>query len=82
MRRFIVAVCAAVVVTGGLAACGSSTSNGSSSPKAGGSASAVSCTKSGLSSQLHTAGKLTVATDNPVYPPWFVQQHPDERQGL
>jgi polar amino acid transport system substrate-binding protein len=80
MRRFIVAVCAAVVVTGGLAACGSST-NGGSSPKAGGSASAASCTKSGLSSQLNTAGKLTVATDNPVYPPWFVQNTPTNGKG-
>jgi polar amino acid transport system substrate-binding protein len=81
MRRFIVAVCAAVVVTGGLAACGSSTGSGGSSPKAGGSASAASCTKSGLSSQLHTAGKLTVATDNPVYPPWFVQNTPTNGKG-
>lgn len=81
MRRFIVAVCAAVVVTGGLAACGSSTNNGSSSPNAGGSASGVSCTKSGLSSQLHTVGKLTVATDNPVYPPWFVSNTPTNGKG-
>ena len=82
MRRFIGAACAAVVVTGGLAACGSSGGNGNgNTPKAGGSASTVSCTKSSLSSQLHTSGKLTVATDNPVYPPWFVHNTPTNGKG-
>jgi polar amino acid transport system substrate-binding protein len=80
MRRFIVAACAAVVVTGGLAACGSS-AKGNGAPNASGSASAASCTKSKLSSQLHTAGKLTVATDNPVYPPWFIKNTPTNGKG-
>ncbi len=47
MRRFIVAACAAVVVTGGLAACGSSAGNGSGSASPGASGSAASCTKPG-----------------------------------
>lgn len=83
MRRFIVAACAAIVVTGGLAACGSSggSGGGNSTPPSGGSASAASCTKSSLSSQLHTSGKLTVATDNPVYPPWFVHNTPTNGKG-
>jgi polar amino acid transport system substrate-binding protein len=80
MRRFIVAACAAVVVTGGLAACGSSGSGGNATPKATGG-SAASCTKSSLSSQLQTAGKLTVATDNPVYPPWFIHNTPTNGKG-
>ena len=80
MRRFIVAACAAVVVTGGLAACGSSGSGGGATPTASGGSSA-SCTKSSLSSQLKTPGKLTVATDNPVYPPWFVKNNPTNGKG-
>jgi polar amino acid transport system substrate-binding protein len=81
MRRFVVAACAAVVVTGGLAACGSSGNSGGSSPNANGSASAASCTKANLASQLQTAGKLTVATDNPVYPPWFIRNTPTNGKG-
>jgi polar amino acid transport system substrate-binding protein len=81
MRRFLMAACAAVVVTGGLAACGSSGNSGGGSPNANGSASAASCTKANLASQLQTAGKLTVATDNPVYPPWFVHNTPTNGKG-
>jgi polar amino acid transport system substrate-binding protein len=81
MRRFVVAACAAVVVTGGLAACGSSGNSGGGSPNANGSASAASCTKANLASQLQTAGKLTVATDNPVYPPWFIRNTPTNGKG-
>jgi polar amino acid transport system substrate-binding protein len=81
MRRFLVAACAAVVVTGGLAACGSSANSGGGSPNANGSASAASCTKANLASQLQTAGKLTVATDNPVYPPWFIHNTPTNGKG-
>jgi polar amino acid transport system substrate-binding protein len=75
MRRFIVAACAAIAVTGGLAACGSSGGNASAG------ASAASCTKPALSHQLHTSGELTVATDNPVYPPWFVNNKPANGKG-
>jgi len=72
--------CAAVIVTGSLAACGSSAGNGSASgnPSSG---SATSCTRSALSDQLQTAGVLTVATDNPVYPPWFVNNKPANGKG-
>ncbi len=81
MRRFIVAACAAVVVTGGVAACGSSGSGGNATPKASGGGASAGCTKAALSSQLHTAGKLTVATDNPAYPPWFVHNTPSNGKG-
>jgi len=81
MRRFIVAACAAVVVTGGLAACGSSGGNGSAGAGQGGSGPAAPCTGSALSHQLYTPGVLTVATDNPVYPPWFVNNKPANGKG-
>jgi len=80
MRRFIVTACAAVVATGGLAACGSA-GNGSASGNGSGSGSGAGCTKSALSHRLHTAGVLTVATDNPVYPPWFVNNKPANGKG-
>ena len=81
MRKFIVATCAAVVVTGSLAACGSSAGNGSASGNPSGSGSGASCTKSALSDQLQSPGVLTVATDNPVYPPWFVNNKPATGKG-
>ena len=67
------------VVIGGLAACGSSGGNGSSGSTP--SASAANCTKSGIKHLLHTPGTLTVATDNPVYPPWFVKNTPTNGKG-
>src|SRR5947207_6656991 len=41
----------------------------SASAAASPSASPDACTKDNLT--LHTAGKLTVGTDNPAFPPWF-----------
>src|SRR5215469_13260396 len=73
--RSLMAACAAVIVMGGLAACGSSKVGG------GTTGSAASCTKSKLQHMLHTAGQLTVATDNPVYPPWFVKNTPANGKG-
>jgi polar amino acid transport system substrate-binding protein len=78
MRRFMAAAGVAVVI-GGLAACGSSGGNGSSGSTP--SASAANCTKSGIKQLLHTPGTLTVATDNPVYPPWFVKNTPTNGKG-
>ena len=79
MQRFLVAACAAAVLGGSLAACGSTASKGTSTATPG--ASAASCTKSGLSHLLHTQGVLTVATDNPVYTPWFVSNTPANGKG-
>src|SRR5260221_395462 len=58
MRQFIVAACAAVVVTVGLAACGSSTGNGSGTGGAGSGGSAAGRAKSGLSHLMHTPAQL------------------------
>ena len=49
------------------------------SGKASGST-AETCAKGSLSTQ--TAGKLTIATDEPAYEPWFKDDKPDQRQGL
>jgi polar amino acid transport system substrate-binding protein len=56
----------ALVLVLALAGCGGSSSSNSSS---GGSSSSNSCAKADL--PLVNAGRLTVGTDNPAYPPWF-----------
>ena len=40
---------------------------------------AASCTPDTM--QTHTAGVLTVATDSPAYPPWFVDDKPSNGKG-
>jgi polar amino acid transport system substrate-binding protein len=76
MRRIMLAA-AAIAIGTGLAACGSSTS---SSPSAAGSSSA-SCSNASIQKYLYTKGELTVATDNPVYTPWFVGNKPSNGKG-
>ena len=87
MRQMTVAAMAAIAVlaaSAGLAGCASSTtstSNSATAPAAGSSASAASCSNSAIQSQLYAKGMLTVATDKPVYPPWFVNNKPANGQG-
>lgn len=80
MRRFLAAVGVAVVLSGGVAACGSSSGSGNSA-SASPTASTASCTPTGMKNMLHTPGVLTVATDNPVYTPWFVSNNPSNGKG-
>ena len=87
MRQMTVAAMAAIAVltaSAGLAGCASSTtssSNAATAPAAGSSASAASCSNSAIQSQLYAKGMLTVATDKPVYPPWFINNKPANGQG-
>lgn len=62
------------------AGCGSSSNDTSGSSGAGTEASAASCTPGQL--QTHTAGKLTVATDKPAYPPYFENDDPTNGEGF
>jgi polar amino acid transport system substrate-binding protein len=71
-------VAVAIAVAGGVVGCGSSGGSGTSTSP---SASAASCTGSGLSGKLFASGVLTVATDNPVYTPWFVSNTPANGKG-
>ncbi len=83
MRRILLAAAATVIGTG-LAACGTSTSSsGSGSGSAGSSSSpsTASCSYSSIQKDLYTKGVLTVATDNPVYTPWFVSNKPSNGKG-
>jgi len=78
MRRSLAAAGAVIVLGGAMAACGSSGGgNGGSTA----SASASSCSKSGIQHLLYKQGVLTVATDNPAYPPWFIKNTPSNGKG-
>jgi len=61
-----------------LVACGSSSS--SSTTSASTTVSLADCTKDALKTK--TAGTLTVATDKPAYPPYFVDDKPANGQGF
>lgn len=87
MRQMRVAAMAAIAVmaaSAGLAGCASegSSSSSSAAPAGGTSGSAAaSCTNAAIQGQLFAKGQLTVATDKPVYPPWFVDNKPTNGQG-
>ncbi len=86
MRRILLIV-AVVALAGGLTACGSKTAAGNNSSSTSlastttAAPSASSCTVSGIRPYLKTPGQLTVATDDPVYIPWFVANHPANGRG-
>ena len=80
MRRLLVTA-AALAVAGGLTACGSSSSSNSPSGSGSSSTATTSCTKSGVSHLLFKPGVLTIATDNPVFTPWFVNNTPTNGKG-
>jgi polar amino acid transport system substrate-binding protein len=79
MRRFALAAAVSVALAGGLTACGTSSTAavGSSSPHAA----TKSCTQPGLQHLLYKPGVLTVATDDPAYTPWFVNNNPYDGKG-
>ena len=86
MRQMTIATVAVITVlaaSAGLAGCASSTSSTSSGPgtSASASASAASCTFAGVQNELYAKGVLTVATDQPAYPPWFENNKPSNGQG-
>jgi polar amino acid transport system substrate-binding protein len=80
MRRSTLAIVSVLAL--GLAllvGCGGSKDSSSSD---GGSttATAANCTPSKM--QTHTAGTLTVATDDPAYPPYFEDNEPENGEGF
>jgi len=82
MTGAAMAAIAVLAASAGLAGCASSTSS-SASPGSGTtvSASPASCGNSAIQGELYAKGRLTVATDKPVYPPWFVNNQPASGQG-
>jgi len=82
MRRMTVAAIAVLAASAGLAGCASSTSSSASpGPGTSSSAAAASCTYAGVQGELYAKGVLTVATDQPAYPPWFENNKPSNGQG-
>ncbi|MCW2757610.1 MAG: amino acid transporter substrate-binding protein family [Nocardioidaceae bacterium] len=79
----LIAAVASLTVPLALAGCApkdDTTSAGSDpSTTASASASADACAKDSLA--VKTPGKLTVATDSPAYPPWFVDNKPTNGKG-
>ncbi len=80
MRRITIAAAVAAMAAG-LAACGTSSSSGSTPASPGASGAAASCSQASLAKMLYQPGVLTVATDNPVYPPWFIDNKPANGKG-
>jgi polar amino acid transport system substrate-binding protein len=79
--RVGIVVFAVTMAAAGLAACGSSSGGSSSSASGGPSAAAASCSSSAIQGDLYAKGALTVATDKPVYPPWFENNDPANGKG-
>src|SRR5712671_3358528 len=77
MRRIMITAAGAALVTG-LAACGST---GSTAGSGSTTASAASCGNAAIQKNLYAKGSLTVATDKPVYPPWFASNDPANGKG-
>src|SRR5215469_14596285 len=72
MMRRVALLAAAAAAAAGLAACGSSPAS-TTTP--------LSCSYSGIQPHLYQRGVLTVATDKPVYPPWFENNNPANGKG-
>lgn len=75
MRRIVMAVAVGLLAVAGCAPA----DQGSSAPP-GSSAAADGCAKDQL--RTRTAGKLTIGTDKPAYPPWFVDDDPSNGRGF
>jgi len=71
----LAAIAAAAALAAVAAGCGSSSSSSTDT-----TASAADCTPDQL--QTQTAGELTVATDKPAYPPYFVDNDPTNGKGF
>jgi polar amino acid transport system substrate-binding protein len=76
MRLSVLAAALAAVTAAGVAGCasasgGSTTASGTTS----------SCSHTAIQKDLYQKGVLTVATDKPVYPPWFEDNKPANGKG-
>jgi polar amino acid transport system substrate-binding protein len=74
IRRVALVAALAGTVAMGLAACSSESTNA-------GAAKATGCGYAAIQSELYQKGQLTVATDQPAYPPWFENNNPANGKG-
>jgi polar amino acid transport system substrate-binding protein len=63
-----------------LTGCAPATSSGKTSAGSSGSTTSNACSAANL--QTKAPGKLTIATDQPVYEPWFVDDKPENKKGF
>jgi polar amino acid transport system substrate-binding protein len=75
MKRRVALVALTATVAAGLAACSSE------APSTSGTAKTTACTYGAIQRDLYQKGQLTVATDQPVYPPWFENNDPANGKG-
>jgi polar amino acid transport system substrate-binding protein len=76
MMRRVAVMALTATAAAGLAACGSSTA-----PAASSGTTAAGCSYASIQAELYQKGVLTVATDKPVYPPWFENNNPASGKG-
>ena len=86
MRRITVTAVAVTLAAGAalssLSACSSiSSSAASTAGTSTASANTASCGYASVQNELYQKGTLTVATDQPAYTPWFVNNQPSNGQG-
>ena len=82
-RLTFLTLAATAVLAAGCAASSGGANNAGGSPSGGGpsgSTKSNQCTPANM--HTHTAGELTVATDSPAYPPWFVNDKPSNGKGF
>ena len=75
MRPSVLAAALAAFAVG-LAGCGSTSGGSSGAPSSSGP-----CSRASIQADLYQKGVLTVATDKPVYPPWFISNNPANGKG-
>jgi polar amino acid transport system substrate-binding protein len=76
-RKALLHVAFAGLILASIAACAT---DDASSDSQGPSAAAMACTADAL--PVRTAGKITVGTDKPAYPPWFDNDDPADGKGF
>lgn len=76
MMRQVGFVALSATAAVGLAACGST-----AAPSASGTTNPKACSYAAIQTVLYQKGALTVATDKPVYPPWFEGNNPANGKG-
>ena len=74
----LVTACSSISSSTSAAAGGTGTASGTGSS---GATAAAACTYASIQAELYTKGALTVATDQPAYEPWFVNNKPSNGQG-
>jgi polar amino acid transport system substrate-binding protein len=85
MRQITVAAVAAILAASvGLGGCATSTSTSAGAgtgATSSASATVAACSYAGVQDELYAKGVLTVATDQPAYPPWFENNKPSNGKG-